>query len=280
VFRIAGIGGLSVPGEEFRRIAFSLEKYSTHPIARCIAGEWRQKNDTRWRKIEEIRGVGMRGETKTGDIYLAGSYKIAAHLTKEDHHNVYILRNGQLLGWIDVEDTVRPEAMRVVQWLQTKGQRVILLSGDREEACRRLAGMLGIRDVFAEQTPEQKLAVITRLRAEAPTALVGDGINDAPALAKATVGISMSEASQLAMQTADVVLMGHGLARLPAALELGRHTFATIRQNLFWAFSYNIVAIPLAAVGWLSPTLAALVMGFSDVVLAFNSLRLFVKKVE
>jgi Cu+-exporting ATPase len=170
--------------------------------------------------------------------------------------------------------------MRVVQWLQTKGQRVILLSGDREEACRRLAGMLGIRDVFAEQTPEQKLAVITRLRAEAPTALVGDGINDAPALAKATVGISMSEASQLAMQTADVVLMGHGLARLPAALELGRHTFATIRQNLFWAFSYNIVAIPLAAVGWLSPTLAALVMGFSDVVLAFNSLRLFVKKVE
>jgi Cu+-exporting ATPase len=90
----------------------------------------------------------------------------------------------------------------------------------------------------------------------------------------------MSEASQLALQTADVVLMGHGLRRLPAALQLGRHTFITIRQNLFWAFFYNIVAIPVAAAGLLTPAAAALVMGFSDVVLALNSLRLFVKKVE
>ncbi|MBN9379669.1 MAG: cadmium-translocating P-type ATPase [Chitinophagaceae bacterium] len=279
-FTIVRIGELGVDEGEFKRIVFSLEKYSHHPIARSIAREWRQKGDLRWHKIEEIRGIGMRGETRTGDVYMAGSYKIAGGLTTEDHHNVYIVRNGQLLGWIDVEDEVRQEAGAVVKWLRDRGLRTVLLSGDKQDRCARLAASLRIDAVFAEQTSEQKLDVITRLSAEAPAALVGDGINDAPALARATVGISMSEASQLALQTADVVLMGHGLRRLPAALELGRYTFITIRQNLFWALFYNIVAIPVAALGLLTPTVAALVMGFSDVVLALNSLRLFVKKVE
>ena len=270
----------ALPPEEFRRIAFSLEKYSAHPIARGIARAWRVKNDQRWRKIEEIRGLGMRAETKEGDVYMAGSYKVAAGLTQEEGHSVYIVRNGQLLGWIDVEDTVRAEAAAVIQWLRGKGFRTVLLSGDQQDRCARVAAQLGIDEVFAQQTPDQKVAVVSRLSAEAPTALVGDGINDAPALAAATVGISMSDAAQLALQTADVVLMGHGLRRLPAALELGRHTFTTIRQNLFWAFFYNIVAIPVAALGLLTPAVAALVMGFSDVVLALNSLRLFVRKVE
>lgn len=279
--------GDRVTEEEFRRIAFSLEKYSTHPIARCIVSEWKQKGDLRWAKIEEVKGLGMRGETKEGDVYWAASHKILERLmvpagvaSVDGGHNVYIVRNDRLLGWIDVADTVRPEAAGVVQWLHDKGFRTLLLSGDRADICARLAAKLGIQEVLANQTPEQKLEKVAQLSAMTPTAMVGDGINDAPALAKATIGISMSDASQLAMQTADVVLISHGLKQLPTALGLGRHTFNTIRQNLFWAFFYNIIAIPVAALGWLTPALAALVMGLSDVVLAFNSVRLYVKRVD
>lgn len=268
-----------VTEEEFRRIAYSLEKYSNHPIAKAIAAAWRVNDDIKWREIAEEKGLGMKAVSKEEDTYLAGSYKVAASLTGDDSHNIYVLKNGVLIGWIDVKDEVRPEAAQVVRYFRSKGIKTILLSGDRYDKCNALAAQLGINEVLAEQTPEQKLDQVERLTAIAPTAMVGDGINDAPALAKATIGVSLSEASQIAMQTADVVLMNHGLKQLPVSLGLGRHTFITIKQNLFWAFAYNIVAIPVAAFGLLTPTLGALVMGLSDVVLAVNSVRLFVKRV-
>jgi Cu+-exporting ATPase len=269
----------SVNEEEFKRIVFSLEKYSNHPIAKSIVTEWKIKNEISWRKIEEIKGLGMQAQDKEGDTYVAGSYTIARELSNDDTHNVYITRNGILLGWIDVKDEIRPEAKQVVSYLHSKNIKTILLSGDRKEKCEQLAAQLNIDTVIAEQTPEQKLQKIAALTADAPTAMVGDGINDAPALAKATIGISMNDASQIAMQSAQVVLMNHGLKNLPTALGLGKHTYITIKQNLFWAFAYNIVAIPVAALGFLTPTFGALVMGLSDVVLAINSVRLFVKKV-
>jgi len=265
--------------EEFRQIVLSLVKYSNHPIARGITREWKDRHTLRWARVEEIKGLGMRGETHEGEIYQAGSYKVAAALTADATHNVYLVCNDQLLGWIDIRDTVRPESAAVVRWLRQKGIRTVLLSGDRRETCLALARELGITEVLAEQSPEQKLRQVAILNEQLPAVMVGDGINDAPALACATIGISMSDASHLAIQTADVVLMDHGLRRLPAALELGRHTFGTIRGNLSWAFIYNIVAIPVAAFGGLAPAVAALAMGFSDVVLAANSLRLYTIKI-
>lgn len=274
---------LTDPGvteEEFKKIVFSLEKYSNHPIARSIVEEWKIKEETGWKKIEEVKGLGMQATDREGNTYIAGSYKVAKDLTNEHNHNVYIVRNGSLLGWIDIEDEIRPEAKTVIGYLHSKNIQTILLSGDREVKSKQIASQLGIDTVIAEQTPQQKLDKIAALTAAMPTAMVGDGINDAPALAKATIGISMNDASQIAMQSAQVVLMNNGLRKLPMALGLGKHTYITIKQNLFWAFAYNVVAIPVAALGFLTPTFGALVMGMSDVVLAINSVRLFVKKVE
>jgi Cu+-exporting ATPase len=265
--------------DDFKKIAYSLEKYSNHPIAKAIAAGWKVKEELRWKKIEEVKGLGMLAEDSEGNKYTAGSFKVAEKLTQDDTHNVYIIKNDTLLGWVDVKDEVRTEARSVVDYLHQKGIKTILLSGDRFAKTKALGELLGIDEIIAEQSPEQKLQKIAELTAIAPTIMIGDGINDAPALAKATVGISLSDASQIAVQSAQVVLMSHGLKNLPTALGLGRHTYITIKQNLFWAFAYNIVAIPVAAFGFLTPTFGALVMGLSDVVLAINSVRLFVKKV-
>lgn len=263
----------------FKQIAYSLEKYSNHPIANAIAKEWKTKEDIRWANIEEIKGRGMKGTDKEGNIFHAGSYELAKELTSDRHHNLYITKNGILLGHVDLVDEIREEAKSVISQLKAKGIQTVLLSGDRKEKCEQVAHELGIDTVIAEQTPEQKLTEIESLTKKGPTAMVGDGINDAPALAKATVGISLSDSSHIAMQSAQVVLMNQGLKNLPMALGLGKHTYITIKENLFWAFAYNIVAIPVAAFGYLNPTFGALVMGLSDVVLAINSIRLNFKKV-
>jgi P-type Cu+ transporter len=269
----------NINDDDFKKIIWSLEKYSNHPIAQSISAAWKTNQEVRWKKIEEIKGLGMQATDMEGNNYMAGAFKAAKELTNDDTHNVYLLRNGVLLGWLDVKDDIRPEAKPVIDYLHSKNIKTILLSGDRKVKCMQLAGQLGIDTVIAEQTPEQKLNKIAELTAAIPTAMVGDGINDAPALAKATIGISMNDASQIAMQSAQVILMNHGLKNLPTALGLGRHTYITIKQNVFWAFAYNIVAIPVAALGFLTPTFGALVMGMSDVVLAINSVRLFIKKV-
>ena len=276
----------NITEDELKRITFSLEKYSGHPIAKSIAAAWKTSlpgrqatNDIRWAKIEEIKGLGIKATSKEGDEYLAGSYKAASTLTTDNTHNVYIIKNNELIGWIDVKDEIRPEAKSVINYLRKKGITTYLLSGDSKIKCEQLAAEVGIDKVMAEQTPEQKLTAIESLTLQAPTAMIGHGINDAPALAKPQIRISSNDASQIAIQTADVVLMNHGLKNLPLSLGLGRHTFITIKQNLFWAFCYNVVAIPVAALGFLNPMFGALAMGLSDVVLGINSGRLFVKKV-
>jgi len=278
-FKLAEYEKGELTEDQWKRIVYSLEKYSNHPIAQCVASSFKTKDEIKWKSIEEVKGLGMKGEDNDGNIFWAGSYKLAINHSTESLHNVYILKNDQLIGWIDVEDELRPEAKEVMQYLKSKGIKTILLSGDKKEKCVHIANLLEMDEVFAEQTPEEKLIKIAELNAATPTAMVGDGINDAPALAKATIGISLSEASQMAIQSAQVVLMHAGLKKLPTALGLGKHTYITIKQNLFWAFFYNVIAIPIAAFGFLTPTFGAMVMGLSDVVLAINSVRLFIKKV-
>nr|MBP9883006.1 HAD-IC family P-type ATPase [Chitinophagales bacterium] len=132
----------------------------------------------------------------------------------------------------------------------------------------------------ALKTPEQKLKIIDELMKNAPVAMVGDGVNDAPALTAATIGISLSNATQIAVDAAQIILLHNNLLLLPEAFKISRHTLLTIRQNLFWAFCYNIVAIPIAAIGWLRPIVGAASMAFSDVMVIGNSLRLRAKKLS
>jgi P-type Cu+ transporter len=263
---------------EFRELVFSLEKFSNHPIAKTITTLWKTSNAIAWKKIDEIKGEGILAEDMQGNIYRLGSYKILKEKPNEVH-NVYLLKDNELLGWIDLDDELRSEAKSIIDYLHSKNIATVLLSGDSVDKSNKIATTLGIQKVYAEASPQSKLTIVEELNNASPVAMVGDGINDAPALAKATIGISMSDASALAMQSAQVVLLNHGITQLPTALGLGKHTFITIKQNLFWAFIYNIVAIPIAAVGLLQPGIAALAMGFSDVVLAINSIRLKYKKV-
>ena len=267
--------------EEFKKIAYSLEKYSNHPIAKCISTHWKNKEDIKWKTIEEVKGMGIQATDKEGNTYFAGSFASLHEIKAEDGHNFYIQKNNKLLGWIDVADEIRPEAKEVIATLHKQGIHTILLSGDRKIKCEQVGKALGIQEIISEQSPSDKLNKLEALTKISPTAMVGDGINDAPALAKATIGISLSNASHIAIQSAQVILMNQGLKNLPMALGLGRRTYETIKENLAWAFSYNIIAIPVAAVGLLGtwgPTYGALIMGLSDVVLAINSLRLFKKK--
>ncbi|MBU3714231.1 MAG: cadmium-translocating P-type ATPase [Ferruginibacter sp.] len=265
--------------KSFKQIVYSLEKYSNHPIAKSIASHWKTDHIIRWSKAEEIKGLGIRATDTEGHTYEAGSYQILSEDYSDKSHHIYVLKNGKVIGWIDIKDEIRPEAKKVIDWLHNRNIKTIILTGDIKTKAEEVANKIGINEIYAEQRPEQKMEMIGKLNAEMPTAMVGDGINDAPALAKASLGIAVSEASQLALQHADVVLMNNSLSKLPEALGLGKHTLITIKQNLFWAFAYNVVAIPIAAAGLLTPGLSALAMGLSDVVLGVNSVRLFVKKV-
>ena len=282
-FKLAPQAEGQMTEQVFKNITYALEKYSNHPIANCIKEAWKTTEQIPWASIEEVKGMGIQATDKAGNTYWAGSFKTLADQGVEDGHNIYIQKNNQLMGWIDVADQIRPEAKGVIEQLHRQGIHTILLSGDRKEKCQQVGQALGIQEIIAEQSPADKLNKLAELTKIAPTAMVGDGINDAPALAKATIGISLSNASHIAIQSAQVVLMNSGLKNLPMSLILGRKTYETIKENLGWAFSYNIIAIPVAALGFLGtwgPTYGALIMALSDVVLALNSLRLFKKKLD
>lgn len=271
--------GISLGENEFKQLVYSLEKFSAHPLAKAIVINWKHKEPIRFTKVEEIKGLGVSAVGKDGSIFKIVSHKGLQLDNGEVHHAMYVIKNDIVLGWLDLEDEIRPAARQVIEFFTKQNIKTILLSGDRRAKCEQVANILGIDEVYPEVSPQEKMEKIKLWNQQAPVAMVGDGINDAPALAKATVGISLSEASQIAMQSADIVLMNNGFKNLPTALGIGKHTYTTIQENLFWALIYNVVAIPVAAFGLLTPTVGALVMGLSDVVLAINSIRLNFKKV-
>ena len=207
-------------------------------------------------------GISLEGAPPTGDVYVAAG--------------------SQILGAITVADTLKPGSAKAVQALRNAGQRVILLTGDNQRTARAMADLAGIDEVIAEVLPSGKVDAIRNLQAAGRVvAMVGDGVNDAPALAQADVGITMATGADVAIEAGDVTLMRSDLQGIAQAIELSRRTMRVIRQNLFWAFVYNVVGIPIAA-GVLYPTFGILLnpmfasaaMALSSVSVVGNSLRL------
>lgn len=265
----------------FQSVIVGLEHYSTHPIATSIRKQWAAITPMELSSVTETKGIGLKGVDMEGNQWELGSSKI---LQQPDPaatvFDLHLLRNGSWVGGIQLRDELREDAVATINTLHQQGYTTVMLSGDRKEKVLDLAAQLGMSSAMAEQSPEQKMEQLEILLQQAPTIMVGDGINDAPALAKADIGVSLSDASQVAMQSAQVVLTGNQLGHLPKAIKLGKFTYQTIKQNLFWAFFYNILAIPLAAMGYLSPIWAAIAMAFSDVILVLNSLRLNFRKID
>ena len=258
-----------------------LEKYSNHPFAKVLAEKFSDSKylPIHFVEINEVAGHGVSAQDKEGNQYKIGSQKFVEAVSNHHGHQVYVAINNQVVATIDFEDPVREDAKSMVSYFKKRGIKTILLSGDRLEVCESIGNYLGIDEIYSTQLPQMKVDVIEKFQKLGKTAMVGDGINDAPALAIAEVGIAVNSGTQIALQTADIILLSKNeLDGLAVAYTISKETLKTIKQNLFWALAYNVVAIPLAALGFLNPMLASLSMAFSDVIVIGNSLRIHFKK--
>ena len=278
-------------------LAAALARNSTHPISQAIAKISAEKIEmAEWK---EIRGAGVEANIqhstfstqhpmakarlgslnwlKESGVDLAAGENFIAEWSGQGATIVGLASDKNLLGLFAVRDALKANAKQVVEQLQQQGLKIYLLTGDNVLTAASIAKLVGIaaENVFAEVRPEQKAEFVKKLQAAGErVAFVGDGINDAPALTQADLGIAVSRASDVAREAADIILLKSEIEAVPEALGLARATLRTIKQNLFWAFFYNALGVPLAAMGFISPIFCAAAMGFSDLIVIGNALRL------
>ncbi|RMG24267.1 MAG: copper-translocating P-type ATPase, partial [Armatimonadetes bacterium] len=281
-----------VSDEEALRLAASVEQYSEHPIARAIVAAAKAKalalGEASDFHAETGKGVLAQVEGRRVQIQslssierqaltLNGLHQDAERLVAEGRTTVVLSVEGQPAAILAVADTIKPEAPEAVRRLKDLVGEVWMITGDNAATARAIAKQVGIENVLAEVLPDQKAAKVEELQSvesRRPVAMVGDGINDAPALAQADVGIAMGSGSDIAIEAGDVTLLSGNLHSVPDAILLGRAVLRNIKQNLFFAFVYNTLGIPLAAIGFLSPIVASAAMAMSSVSVVSNALRL------
>ena len=283
--------------EELLCVAASLEKPSEHPLAQAVVAE-AEARGIPLVPAERFRAVHGRGVSATiqGADFLAGNRAMmeehgvdltAAGRAPEDLAGagktpLYFAEDGRLMGLVAVADTVKPTSAAAIAALRRLGLDVVLLTGDNRRTAQAIAKELDLTDVVAEVLPQDKEKIIAELQAEGrKVAMIGDGINDAPALARSDVGLAIGAGTDVAIESADVVLMKSDLLDAVTAVQLSRKVIRNIKENLFWAFIYNIIGIPLAAGVWyplfqlqLSPMFGAAAMSLSSVCVVSNALRL------
>ncbi len=289
--------GEGITTEELLCVAASLEKPSEHPLAEAIVREAEERKIplVPVRDFEAVHGRGVRAEVQ-GSHYLAGNrammeesgidlgaeHLMADGLAENGKTPLYFAQDGRLMGLIAVADTVKPSSAEAMCGFRALGIDVVMLTGDNQRTADAIGRELGVTKVIAEVLPQDKEAVIASLQTEGRrVAMVGDGINDAPALARSDVGLAIGAGTDVAIESADIVLMKSDLLDAVTAVELSKATIRNVKQNLFWAFIYNIIGIPLAAgvwfplTGWqLNPMFAAAAMSLSSVSVVSNALRL------
>lgn len=263
--------------EEFESVVSSLEEKSTHPLAKTIVENF-NKNKVNITDIKEIPGKGIIGNYNN-KIIKVGSNKWLG-VESEDKTCVVVKYDDELVGIIYFSDHIKEEAKGVVTKLKENSVTVVLASGDNKLVCERVAKKVGIDNVYSEVLPSDKFDIIDKYKGEGIVAMVGDGINDAPSLANADVGIAMSSGKDIAIQSGDVVIMNNNLNSIYKTYLLSKATMTKIKQNLFWAFFYNLIGVTLAMVGILSPIVAGLAMSLSSVSVVSNSLLLNKKAIN
>ena len=288
---------LPAPGvteDELLRLANALEQRSEHPLARAVVRRAVGMDAPEVTDFRAVPGNGLTAELDGqklagGNLAFVQSLAAipqetqdrAARLAEQGKTPLFFCRSGKLLGAIAVADIIKPDSPQAVRELQGMGIRVVMLTGDNERTAKAIGAQAGVDEVIAGVLPDGKEAVIRRLKEQGKVAMVGDGINDAPALTRADTGIAIGAGTDVAIDAADVVLMKSRLLDVPAAIRLSRATLRNIHENLFWAFFYNVIGIPLAAGAWIhllgwemNPMFGAAAMSLSSFCVVTNALRL------
>lgn len=282
--------------EEVLALAATAEKNSEHPLGEAIVNKAKQKEMslTDAEKFEAIPGHGIFAKISGQEVYLGNRRlmksknikiqdieELLEKLEDEGKTAMIMAIGNKIQGVIAVADTVKDHSKKAINELKQMGIEVWMITGDNERTAKAIANQVGIKHVLAEVLPEHKAKEVEKLKRQGKiTAMVGDGINDAPALAAADVGIAIGTGTDVAMEASDITLMSGDLRGIVTAIKLSRATMRNIKQNLFWAFIYNTIGIPFAALGFLSPAIAGAAMAFSSVSVVTNALRLKKYKAE
>jgi len=273
-------------------IAASLEKLSEHPIAKAIVEKAKLKKFREVKGFKVLRGRGVEGKIGKSDIVIGNRTlmnekkisfkdfeKVIEKFESQGKTTMIVAENGKIIGIIAVADAVKSDSISAIAQLNEAGYRTVMITGDNERTAKAIAKEVGIKEVIANVLPEDKAKKVEELQKEGFVAFVGDGINDAPALKQSNVGFALGSGTDIAIESGDIVLAKNSLEGVVQAINLSKATFGKIKQNLFWAFAYNTIAIPVAVAGLLHPVIAEIAMALSSITVVTNANLLRRKKI-